>query len=311
VTCSIGDRNYGYGYGMRAARTRSLLASAFLSAFLLCIGATGGAMALHSSIVTIDGARLVPLKFVLLDRPVITKTRGHAHSPFGVRGENSYRYDGRIKVGDRVFKLRTQMQPICAVSLDDKCYLLTRSYFNNQLFEWYEAEKKKFERLPFSSLSLELLNVEFEDSDESLFCKMWVLSCMLETDVEKAYNLISEYTRRNPRFVYQKKWLPRKYTTFSDFVRKLLETKRHFNRTALFNDFEVLLSHSLPQDDPGDVRFVCLLLLDIDPDRAKEVIFNYIERVRKENISDDNRLLDMEPILEIIRKEEEKNKRTG
>lgn len=241
-----------------------------------------------------------PLQFELLNEASIEKTRGHAHSPFGVHGQNRYEYEGKIRIGRKVATIKTLMQPIAAFFINDQYFLLTNNYFNKTIFQWYElSNNNKFVELKLYDLNKSLFEIEFVEHDNTLLYRMWILKSCLNDNFEFMHNLLSKFVSDNPRFAYSQKWLPRKYTVFIDFISNLMDKFNSYpKKEHLFNDFVIILENSQPQDDPQDIRFICLLLLEIDYQKAQKIINEYIVKVRQDSIAGDNRLLDIEPVIE-------------
>ncbi|MCP4352602.1 MAG: hypothetical protein GY795_44665 [Desulfobacterales bacterium] len=245
---------------------------------------------------------LEPIPFILLSKPKIKKEWGHPHSPFGVFGEDLYKYKGYIDINGEKYRIHTYKQPFAVLKLYKRYYLLTQCYFNEEIFEWYESVERKFIKTEMKDLRKELCYLEFTDNDLSLFYKFWILNDLLNKDTMKFHDQFADYTGADARFIYEKKWLSSKKNTFQYFVSVLLQKAEDYpKQNELFDLFVTIINSSMQHDNPGDIRFICLLLLELNEERAKDVITEYVNKVHREDIPDDKRLLSMNPILGIIK----------
>ena len=230
----------------------------------------------------------------------------HAHSPiFPGWGKNSYRFKGKILYDGKKGKIDIARIPIAMCRHGDGYFLLGQNHFVRERFQWYASRSGAFVKIPFKSISEDLLRVEFSDHELNRLYKLWCVRRSLETGGQKGgIALWQTYVRDDPRVFFSRKWKGAAVgrVVLADLLNRVLENPDGFE--PLWDTFARMLTKSGPNDDPVDIARLGSCLKVLDRERSGPILRGYQEDVRRAGIGGDERLSGIQGVIETLDKED-------
>lgn len=251
-----------------------------------------GSLSFPSSPHPNDPSDIVSLAFSLSKPPQITETRGHAHSPLGVSGEDSYRFDGTVRCENQDMHLLTAYHPIAVYRIADDVFLLGRYVHNERYHQWHQLIGTSFAELPFKSLPRSLWLAHPENVKTTAIYRLWVLNQLIDAGrFDDAIATHAETTQENPHFIFECNRPSESSNVHCvDFVSRIAGLgKGHL----FYDSLAASLNVAKPTDNCQDVGFLAYSLTTFRPDQGNRLVSEFIQRVHHEAVRDDQRLRDL------------------
>lgn len=275
-----------------------LVAVVVLAAMAIYVVATGGFAGLGSIKEPMEivadrlpsGVRELKVGFSGSEK--ITRTSGHAHSPFGVHGKNTYRFRGKVRIGEQSWRLDSdQFFPISVFEVGDEKFLLLRHYFRKASFKWMRLESgDRIVEADYVGVPEALRMIELKDALMAYKFRAWNLESLANrSSTADACQLFINYGAADARFVYPGDWddLGSCTEELDSFIHnRIIEQQCR----SCCDTMIAALEAGRPADYRGILSDLGSAIYQLDKENGRRYLCEFIERIRAEGNSVDKRL---------------------